>query len=70
MVSKCYFLYLKLCNKTYTSTCAKYILSHIINYPDDANYPDDDRNNNLNKLVINIMLQNIFCASGIVGFVT
>ena len=36
-----------LCNKTNKSTYTKYVLSHIINYP------DDDRKSDLNMLIIN-----------------
>ena len=50
MVTECSLLYLNLCNKTNKSTRTKYVLSHIINYPDD-----DDRKSNLNMLVINNM---------------
>jgi hypothetical protein len=63
-----FFFVFKLVTKP---TRTKYVLSHIINYPDDVNYPDDDDyKNDLNMLVINNMGQNIFCARASVGFVT
>jgi hypothetical protein len=40
-------------NKTNKSTRTKYVLSHIINFPADVNYPDDDCKNDLIMLVSN-----------------
>jgi hypothetical protein len=55
-----FLIYLNLRNKANKSTHSKYVLSYIINNPDDVIYPVDDRNRNLNKLVINNMWKNYF----------